>query len=65
MPQSELNILVWTFLVVNNMTMTQVLAFINGLGPFSPNQVIWAFQAARERRAGDNCAGEKLAAPKS
>ena len=49
--QDELNILVWSFLVVNHMTMTQVLAFIDGLGPFSPNQVIRAFQAARERRA--------------
>ena len=53
-PQSELDILVWTFLVVNNMTMTQVLAFVDGLGPFSPNQVILAFQAARERRARDH-----------
>jgi len=49
--QNELNILVWSFLVVNHMSMTQVLTFIDGLGPFSPNQVIFAFQAARERRA--------------
>ena len=49
-PQSELDILVWTFLVDNHMPMEQVLTFVDRLGPWPPRQMILAFQHARERR---------------
>ena len=49
-PQSELDLLVWGFLVTNHMTVGQVLTFVDRLGPFAPRQMLLAFQHARERR---------------
>jgi hypothetical protein len=55
-PQMELDLLVWGFLVTNHMTTGQVLTFVDGLGPFPPRQMLIAFQHARERRDRWNAA---------
>ena len=59
--QMELNILVWGFLVVNQMSMAQTLRLVDNFGPYSPRQMNLAFAYARQRR--DTLSLERVTRP--